>query len=86
MGFEAHELAGIFGVIPWRAYSGHEIEEYEIVDAKTENPVEGMTYKLISGSGTRLDAQTLENGRTKPYAINEHPDLSFIAWIKGPKK
>lgn len=90
MGFEELQLAGISGVIPWRAYAGHEMEEheilYEIVDAKTENPVEGITYKLTSGSGTLLDAQTLENGRTKPYSINGHPSLVFIAWIKGANK
>lgn len=59
---------------------------YEIVDAKTGNPIEGITYKLTSGSGTLLDAQTLENGTAKPYSINEHPDVSFIAWIKGGNK
>jgi hypothetical protein len=90
MGLEEHEVAAMPGAILWRAHAGHEIEEheivYEIVDAKTGSPVEGMTYKLASGGRTLLDSKALDNGTTKPYSINEHPNLSFVAWIKGDNK
>jgi hypothetical protein len=90
MVFDADEMASMSGAIPWLAYAGHEIEDheivFEIVDAKTGSPVEGMTYKLASGGRTLLDSKTLDNGTTKPYTINEHPNLSFVAWIKGDNK
>ena len=90
MSFEAHEIAGMTGAIFWQIYAGHEIEEheimYEIVDAKTEQPVGGMTYKLTSDNKTLLDGQNLEGGKSTPYSIKEHPNLRFVAWIKGNAK
>ena len=89
MNFEAYELAHMAGAIGWQAYAGHLSDGHEIVyeifDALTEEPVEGMTYKLVSGSRTLLDDQKLEGGRSKAQSFNEHPDLSFIAWINGAK-
>lgn len=70
-----------------KAYPGDDIEEleimYEIVEAQTGKPIEGMTYKLISGSNILLDGQKLEGGKTKDYSVNKHPNLNFIAWIQG---
>ncbi len=90
MGFEGHEIAGMAGAILWQAYAGHKIEEheifYEIVDAKTERSIDGMTYKLTSGNKTLLDGKSLDGGKSKPYTINEHPSLSFIVWIQGASK
>ena len=46
MAFEGHEIANMAGAIPWLVYAGHLTEEYEIiyeiVDAKTEKPVDGL--------------------------------------------
>ncbi|MBQ1761876.1 MAG: PAAR domain-containing protein [Aquincola sp.] len=90
MAFEGHEIANMAGAIPWLAHAGHLTEEYEIiyeiVDAKTEKPVDGLLYKITSGGKSLLDGQKLEEGRSKPYSVNEHPALSFIAWMKGEAK
>lgn len=76
--------------IPWRIYAGHEVEEheilYEVVDAESGEPVEGMTYKLISNGKTLLDSQPLRNGKSESRSFNEHPNLNFVAWIEGAKK
>lgn len=74
----------------WRAYAQHAIEEheimYEIVDAKTEKPVDGMTYQITSDNKTLLDERKLEDGGSESCSIIEHPSLNFIAWIKGDAK
>ena len=91
----AHEGSGVAslgvggdaGAILWQPYAEHDVEEheimYEIVEAETENPIEGMTYKLTSGSEILLDGQQLEGGKTKAYSVYEHPTLNFIVWISG---
>lgn len=90
MCFQEQEVAANPEAISWQIYAGHAIEEheivYEIVDAATGSPVEGMTYKLMSAGNTLLDSQALENGRSKACSLNEHPSLIFIAWIKGGDK
>jgi len=90
MGFGGHEISGMAGSILWQAYAGHELEEheivYEIVDAKTKKAIEGMMYKLTSDNKTLLDGKNLEDGKSKPHLINEHPSLNFIAWIGGASK
>ncbi len=56
---------------------------YEIVDAKTGQPVEGMTYKLLSDSRTLVDGAPLADGRTRSFPLKDHPNLTFIAWHEG---
>ena len=90
MRFEGHELAAMPGSIPWLAYAGHPMEAhdiiYEIVDAKTGEAIEGMTYKLASANSLLLDREQLAGGKSRPYSVHAHPHLTFIAWIEGPNK
>ncbi|GAA7758992.1 MULTISPECIES: hypothetical protein [Cupriavidus] len=56
---------------------------YEIVDARTGNPVEGMTYKLSSDSGTLVDRTPLTDGKTRSFPVKDLPNLTFVAWHAG---
>ncbi len=61
-----------------------ELEHYfEIVDAVTGAPIEGMTYKLLSDGIPLVDEKALVTGKTMSFSKNEHPNLTFIAWRKG---
>ncbi|MCC8403197.1 hypothetical protein LJ655_15090 [Paraburkholderia sp. MMS20-SJTN17] len=62
-----------------------ELEHYfEIVDATTYTPIEGMTYKLLSDDGVSLvDNESLVAGKTMPLSKKIYPNLSFIAWRNG---
>ncbi|HEY4802150.1 MAG TPA: PAAR domain-containing protein [Paraburkholderia sp.] len=61
-----------------------ELEHYfEIVDAMTGEPIEGMTYKLLSDGASLLDNKTLASGKTLGISKSDHPNLTFIAWRKG---
>jgi hypothetical protein len=56
---------------------------FEIVDARTEQPIDGMTYKVSSGNQTLINDATLAGGRTRAFSTEHHPNLSFVAWRKG---
>lgn len=88
--FESHEL-------PTTVYSSssapgsnaesgteHELEHFfEIVDAATNAPVEGMSYKLLSDGVLLADNASLTLGKTMMVSRKEHPNLTFIAWCDG---
>jgi hypothetical protein len=60
-----------------------ELEHYfEIVDATTGAPIEGMTYKLLSDGVSLVDNESLA-GKTMVLSKNDYPNLSFIAWRTG---
>jgi len=67
------------------AQTDDELERYfEIVDAASGAPVEGMTYKLSSGGHALVYEATLANGRTLAFSAKDHPPhLNFVAWIEG---
>lgn len=56
---------------------------FEIVDAKTGTPVEGMTHKLLSNGHALAYDATLAGGKTRAFSLKDHPDLTFVAWIEG---
>jgi hypothetical protein len=61
-----------------------ELEHYfEIVDAASGLPVEGMTYKLLSDGVPLVDNESLTAGKTMALSKSEHPNLSLIAWRTG---
>ncbi|MEM5297519.1 hypothetical protein VSR82_24690 [Burkholderia sp. JPY481] len=61
-----------------------ELEQYfELVDAKTNAPVEGMTYRLSSDGQCLVDDATLAGGRTRAFSLKRHPNLTFVAWREG---
>jgi len=59
---------------------------FEIVDAMTEQPVQGMTYKLTSEERCLVHDAPLSAGRTRPYSLKDHPNLKFVAWREGEKR
>jgi hypothetical protein len=66
------------------AEANEELEHYfELIDAKTGAPVEGMTYKLSSGDQCLVYDATLADGRTRAFPLKEHPNLAFVAWREG---
>ncbi len=87
MGFEEHEIASMAGSILWLAHAGHLTEEheifYEIVDAKTDSPIENMIYKLTDANKMLVDGQELSGGKSQSYLINDYPNPSFVAWVNG---
>lgn len=61
-----------------------DLERYfEIVDAKTDTPIEGMTYNLLSDGQAVVYDATLAGGRTRAFSVKDHPDLAFVAWREG---
>jgi hypothetical protein len=61
-----------------------DLERYfEIVDAKTGAPIEGMTYKQWSDGQSLGNDATLAGGRTSAFSVKDHPNVFFVAWIKG---
>jgi hypothetical protein len=66
------------------AESDEELEHYfEIVDAKTEAPIEGITYKISSNGQSLVHDTTLAGGKTPAFSLKEHPNLTFVAWRQG---
>ena len=61
-----------------------ELEHYfEIADAVTGAPIEGMTYKLFSDGIPLVDDKSLVTGKTMAFSKKEHPNLTFVAWRTG---
>ena len=61
-----------------------DLERYfEIIDAKTGAPVDGMTYMLSSNGQSLLSGAMLAGGRTRAFSLNEHPNLAFVSWREG---
>ena len=56
---------------------------FELVDATTGAPVEGMAYKLSSDGQCLVDNATLARGRTRAFSLKECPNLAFVAWREG---
>jgi hypothetical protein len=56
---------------------------FEIVDARTGEPIEGMTYKLTSGGRNLVYEASLNSGGTQAYSVKDHPNLTFVAWHGG---
>ncbi|WP_296650109.1 hypothetical protein [Paraburkholderia sp.] len=89
MTFTAEEAAAL--VAPYASSRGlatqdadEDLEHYfEIVDAKTGAPVEGMTYKLSSDGQALVYDAALESGRTHAFSVKDHPNLVFVAWFEG---
>ncbi|TDN61605.1 PAAR domain-containing protein [Paraburkholderia sp. BL10I2N1] len=66
------------------AIAADKLEHYfEITDALTGAPIEGMTYKLFSKGVALVGDKALVAGKTMAFSKNEHPDLTFIAWRPG---
>lgn len=64
--------------------SEEDIEHFfEIVDAISGKPVEGMNYKVLSNGRTLVDGVPLVRGRTRAFSINEYPGLTVVAWRAG---
>ena len=61
-----------------------EFEHYfEIVDAMSGAPIEGMAYTLISDDVSLVKSESLAAGKTKIVSMNDYPNLTFIAWRTG---
>jgi uncharacterized Zn-binding protein involved in type VI secretion len=56
---------------------------FEIVDADSGKPVEGMSYKLLSNGRTLVDRVPLVHGRTLSFSMKAHPGLTVVAWRTG---
>jgi uncharacterized Zn-binding protein involved in type VI secretion len=56
-----------------------DLETYwEIVDAKTNAPVQGMTYKLFHGDDVVISDATL-SGQTHPLPVPDYPSVVFYS-------
>lgn len=95
VGFEAQDIPALPGAAIWMAYAGHgtfadqaieDLEIYfEVVDAKTDEPVPGLFHTLLSNGEALVDGQPL-SGKTKAVSIHAYPDLEFVAWNGGPTR
>ncbi|WP_241303459.1 PAAR domain-containing protein [Burkholderia stabilis] len=56
---------------------------FEIVDAISGKPVEGMSCKVLSDGYTLVDNVPLVHGRTRSFSMKVHPNLSVVAWRTG---
>jgi len=89
MTFTAEEAAAL--VAPYASSQGlaaaaadEDLERYfEIVDARTEAPIAGMTYKLSSDGRPLVHDANLAGGRTRAFSLKDHPNLVFVAWRVG---
>ncbi|WP_230684369.1 PAAR domain-containing protein [Burkholderia cepacia] len=64
--------------------SEDDVEQFfEIVDAITGKPVEGMNCKVLSNGYTLVDDVPLVHGTTRSFSVKMHPNLSFVAWRTG---
>jgi hypothetical protein len=69
---------------PPASRDGDELEQhFEIVDARTEKPIEGMTYKLSNDGRTVIHDAPLTEGKTRAVLVKDHRNLLFVAWRKG---
>ncbi|APR34196.1 PAAR domain-containing protein [Paraburkholderia sp. SOS3] len=60
------------------------LEQYfEIVDAWTKEPVEGMTYKLLNNGATVIYDAPLVGGKTQAVSVKDSSNLRFVAWHSG---
>jgi hypothetical protein len=67
-----------------QAYVVEDLERYfEIVDATSEVPIEGMTHKLLSDGRALVYDAMLAGGRTRAFLVKEYPNLAFVAWREG---
>jgi hypothetical protein len=61
-----------------------DLERYfEIVDARTEAPIEGMIHKPSSDGQALVYDATLAGGKTRVFSVKDHPNLAFVAWREG---
>lgn len=61
-----------------------DLEHYfELLDAETGAPVEGMIYKLTSDGKCLVNDSKLSEGRTHAFSLKDHPNLTFVAWREG---
>ncbi|MCF1368079.1 PAAR domain-containing protein [Burkholderia cenocepacia] len=66
------------------ADSEEEVEHFfEIVDAVSGRPVDGMNYKVQSNGRTLIDNAPLAHGRTRSFSMQAHPDLAVVVWRTG---
>ncbi|RQR29120.1 PAAR domain-containing protein [Burkholderia sp. Bp9143] len=71
-------------VVILSADSEEDLEHFfEIVDAVSGKPVEGMNYKVRSNGRTLVDNAPLAHGRTQSFSMKAHPDLTVVAWRAG---
>lgn len=69
---------------PLNADTNEDLELYfEIVDAITDTPIEGMTHTLSSDGQVLVFDNTLIGGKTRAFSVKDHPNLSFVAWRAG---
>ena len=61
-----------------------DLEHYfEIVDAETGRPIEGMTYKISSYGQTLVHDETLSGGISQSFAVKDHPHMVLVIWRAG---
>ncbi|TGN99310.1 hypothetical protein [Burkholderia sp. USMB20] len=56
---------------------------FEIRDAMTDTPVEGMIYRLSSDEHSLVCDAALTEGETRAFSVKAHPNLIFVAWREG---
>jgi hypothetical protein len=89
MSFTAMEAATL--VAPYADTRGpanvgvdEDLERYfEICDAVTGSPVEGMIYTLSSDEQFLVHGAALRGGKTRAFSLKEHPNLVFVTWRDG---
>ncbi|MGN7982950.1 hypothetical protein [Burkholderia sp. 22313] len=89
MSFTAEEAATLVAprtgtYVPVNANVDEDLERYfEICDAMTGAPVEGMTYALASDAQSLVSDAVLTGGKTRAFSLKDHPNLVFVAWREG---
>jgi hypothetical protein len=64
-----------------------ELEHYlEIVHADTGAPIDGFTYKIMSGESAVISDAPLTGGKTSALSLAEHPDVTLVAWRPMDKR
>jgi len=82
-----HSSTGLALPVLDSADEDEELECYfEIVDAMTGAPIEGMSHKVSSNGQAVVYSATLAGGRTRAFLLNTYPNLAFVAWREGPKR
>lgn len=56
---------------------------FEIADAISGKPVEGMSYKVLGNGCTLVNDVPLAYGRTRSFPMKTYPDLTVIVWRTG---
>jgi uncharacterized Zn-binding protein involved in type VI secretion len=80
---QTHAIRDAFSVATLSITQVEELEQYfEVIDATTGEPVQGLLYKLAREGHAIEDGAMLDNGRTRglPMADYKGP-LEFTAWI-----